>query len=404
MNSWLSSSKVLRKEYDYSNYYYQRKSNKGFNNKEYKLNSKLLSNNSLINIIKLFFKELESDRKYFVLLRLQHYNSFKIVTLHKGLILSKSDLVNYQEYCKNLLSIKSNGYSDAIFSNILFDYFLIKKDQESKYTNKWPELNNTKNIQLQEFSNSTTTYFLPLNNNYSTWGNVLFSNDSIKIIHYHNNNIIKIHTLDDKTFNGKIYNGKFMIFEFIDQVINDNKFIRSVNNSSYHILNNKIELTTRTNKTKFLKTLKAKAKKPVNIITVKIETINRNGELQPFLYSLFDDREIRSFFEKTPDKLFTYLLRRKYRGYTVYAHYLRKFDIAFLFKYIAELQNSDKYTVEPVLKDGNITSMNIRNNKGVTITYHDSYLYLTQSLQKLSRIFTCKQAKVYNRYYYTPLN
>ena len=62
MFSWLSSSMVLRMK---SNFYSHRQNIIGFSNKEYDLNSKLLSNNALFSVIEKFFTELSSDRKYF---------------------------------------------------------------------------------------------------------------------------------------------------------------------------------------------------------------------------------------------------------------------------------------------------------------------------------------------------
>ena len=92
--------------------------------------------------------------------------------------------------------------------------------------------------------------------------------------------------------------------------------------------------------------------------------------------------------------MFNALLRRKYKGYTVYAHNLSKFDIIFLFKKLADLKINHGYEVEPVIKDGDIISIKIFNHeKGISITLRDSYLMLTQSLSKLSKTFPCTKVK-----------
>ena len=80
----------------------------GFSTNIYSINNKLLSDDSLKNIINLFFSELDSDRKYFVLLRLQFQEDGRMVTLHKGIVVSKDVKDKYFLYCTNHLSLKSN--------------------------------------------------------------------------------------------------------------------------------------------------------------------------------------------------------------------------------------------------------------------------------------------------------
>ena len=47
---------------------------------------------------------------------------------------------------------------------------------------------------------------------------------------------------------------------------------------------------------------------------------------------MYDGVKRYSFFSNNPDQLFNALLRRKYKGYTGYAHNLSKFDIFFYLK------------------------------------------------------------------------
>ena len=108
---------------------------------------------------------------------------------------------------------------------------------------------------------------------------------------------------------------------------------------------------------------------------------------------MYDGYKSYSFFSESPELLFKQLLRRKYRGYTVYAHNLSRFDIIFLFKYIANLQNNLNYKVDPVIKDGNIISIKISNNNGILITFKDSFLLLQSSLLELSKTFNLNKIK-----------
>ena len=104
------------------------------------INSKLLENLSLYNSISSFFEDLLENRKYFVILRLEYLETGNFVSLHHGLIISKSQLDAYFKYCKDILSLKSNDYRDKAFSIIIFDYLLIDKKQEKHFIKKWSEL------------------------------------------------------------------------------------------------------------------------------------------------------------------------------------------------------------------------------------------------------------------------
>lgn len=213
-----------------------------------------------------------------------------------------------------------------------------------------------------------------------------------KIIKYNNYTLIEIFKDSNKIFT-------FNDSDFINSNLK-NIFIRSYSNHKYYIDYNlgKILLTTRELKTKFLQPLLPIKKVNTNkIITIDTETINKNGVLVPYLYCMYDGSKSYSFFGNDPYKiredLFRHLLRRKYRGYSIYAHNLSRFDIIFLFKYIAYLHNIEGYKVSPIIKDGDIISINIKNNKGINITFKDSYLLLEASLLSLSKTFNCRDLK-----------
>ena len=80
-------------------------------------------------------------------------------------------------------------------------------------------------------------------------------------------------------------------------------------------------------------------------------------------------------------------------GYTVYAHNLSRFDIIFLFKFLGDLAINKGYKVDPIIKDDQIISITIKNNKGVKLVLRDSLLILKDSLEKLSNIFDCTNVK-----------
>nr|YP_010561573.1 hypothetical protein OSR58_mgp17 [Ganoderma flexipes]UYX56944.1 hypothetical protein [Ganoderma flexipes] len=105
---------------------------------------------------------------------------------------------------------------------------------------------------------------------------------------------------------------------------------------------------------------------------------------------MYDGKKIYSFFTESPEPFFNAILKRKYRGYTIYAHNLSKFDIIFVFNYLAKLSFTDRFKIKPIIKDGRIISIDIRNEHGISLKFRDSYLMLTESLLKLSKTFKCE--------------
>ena len=352
--------------------------------------------NTFRNIASSFFKTLKSDKKYFLLLRVK-YASDNIVTLHKGILITKKSKIKYIDYIKNILSIKSNDYSELAISEIIFDYFIIDKNREKYYSTKWSEIREDAVVKLGKFTNSTITHFIPLNQSYMSWGNIILNLDHLIIISV-TDFIYKIYVQDKslKHYKIEVIKGKDLLLTFYDKIFKDGIFTRTLDNNTYYInsKSSKILLTTSSIKTKYLKKIKANKKSVNKIITFDIETINKNGTLVPILFSMFDGVKTYSFFGEDPKPLFNSPkgLSRKYRGYSVYAHNLSRFDIIFIFKYIASLRKD--FDIKPILKDGNIISLQIKNNKkGISITFKDSYLLLRDSLLNLGKTFNCDTLK-----------
>lgn len=86
------------------------------------INNRLLERYVLRKAISIFFDSCIDiiNRKYFVLLRLKDSASGQIVTLHKGIVLSNRQQDIYYKYRLDILSIKSNDYTDKIFDQIIF--------------------------------------------------------------------------------------------------------------------------------------------------------------------------------------------------------------------------------------------------------------------------------------------
>ena len=66
--------------------------------------------NTFRNIASTFFKTLKSDKKYFLLLRVK-YQVGNIVSLHKGIVVTKKSKFKYIDYIKNILSNNNEVYN-----------------------------------------------------------------------------------------------------------------------------------------------------------------------------------------------------------------------------------------------------------------------------------------------------
>lgn len=309
--------------------------------------------------------------------------------MHKGIVITNISNKEYYNYCLDILSLKSSDYNNKVFEDIIFNFFIIDKSREQYYIDKWSEIKIAEPVKLEKFSNSTVTFFLPLNMNYLTWGLAIINQPDIKII-VSGALVYKIKFMNNGVSEIQIYKGRNKLFTFYDIGFKDNIFIRKFDNHKYYIDQKlaKIVLTTKELATKYLPKIKKEARKPAKFITIDIETIkNSLGILTPYCYSFYDGKIKKSFFTESPKELFDALLRRKYRGYTVYAHNLSKFDLIFLFKHFAKLWMFDGYKVKPIFKDGAVISIVISNDKGVSLTFRDSYLILPSSLKTLAETF-----------------
>jgi hypothetical protein len=127
-----------------------------------------LTNNTFKEIIKHYFNRfIKPNSKYFLLVRFK-YASGSIETLHKGIVVSIILLDAYLKYCENVLSIKSNNYTDEPVIEVVFNFFLINRDREKYYIDRWFEMKEIVPAKLEKFDISLGShYFLPPNQDYT---------------------------------------------------------------------------------------------------------------------------------------------------------------------------------------------------------------------------------------------
>jgi hypothetical protein len=187
------------------------------------------------------------------------------------------------------------------------------------------------------------------------------------------------------------------LIKFRDKLTSENRFIRIIDNKNYYFEENKQILFTKEVNTKFISKLN-KSKTLVNkFITLDIETFIKDSILIPFCISIYDGNIINNFYltdYNNSKELITTALKsimiRKYNGYNVYIHNMAKFDIIFLFKYLAGLGS-----LNPIIHNDRIISIdfNFGDDNKYQIKFRDSYLLLLSSLNKLCKSFFVENRK-----------
>uniref|UniRef100_A0A896YUJ2 DNA polymerase n=1 Tax=Coniophora puteana TaxID=80637 RepID=A0A896YUJ2_9AGAM len=201
---------------------------------------------------------------------------------------------------------------------------------------KWDNVEEIKQTNLQKFTVNERDYLLPLNRNYRSWGESIFESEELLIISVVFDNLSGVITVkkEDIVSKVKFMKGKTSLIEFTDSHFKDKVFLREFpTGEKFYIKNSKGDLILQVKpvKTDFLEKILAKDTINRKIGTLDIETIVKNGVHNPYLFAFYDGTDKFTWFDKNADSLFEHILSSKYRGYTIYAHNLSRFDIVFLF-------------------------------------------------------------------------
>jgi DNA polymerase type B, organellar and viral len=248
-------------------------------------------------------------------------------------------------------------------------------------------------VKLEKFDVTLGSHqFLPPNQNYSDWGLVIASTDTTLALVALDGTIYKVNTCSPNSKTIEIMKGPQILLTFEDSYYSDEIFIRKIDKFTYYIQNSKIILKIKELKTDFLQPKQPASLLSTNpkIITFDLETITSasDGLMTPFLASMYDGKDKFSWFSDSPEELFKELLRNKYYDYSAYAHNLSRFDLVFLFKYIASLAHEGEYSVDIIKKDDQVKLIRISNiDRKISITLKDSYLLLPDTLANLANLF-----------------
>lgn len=370
-----------------------------------KTNSFIKSYNSKSNIIltvanvthyiNLFWKD--------VIIKLEHNKKVKVI-MHANLeqgyrALSKYVLVDhnskelYINHILSLLALKDDYYTDSPVISIAFKYFIIESSEiiNENYYKEFEPVDYT-NFRI----NGIKPIKLPNNMNYKSWGHLIFESDNLLLIQYVlKNNYFVLHV--DKTNNKCILKKSGdTIITFVDILIVDNYFVRTIDNYNYYFILNEVVITNTPNKKiKYIKESSLDKNLSNHIIALDIETKLINNIMTPYCICYFDGKNKYSFYltdYESPDIMIKECLKsildHKYNRRVVYVHNLSLFDGIFLLGPLSEL-NNPQFGMDILKRDNNIILIKffLANHNQFYIEFRDSLLLLPSSLKKLAKTF-----------------
>jgi hypothetical protein len=287
------------------------------------------------------------------------------------------------------MDFKSDYYKETQIDSLIFSYGF-KSGQAPIKSN----LINNLNFQIYKDNK------LPISINIFDYGTLITSSrieNGTKYIFQNNKAEIIVIDKYDNNYNIEIFRNRVSLIKYTDNIISENNFVRTIKNNKFYFENNKEILFLKEIKTKFISKLTKSKNLTNNFITLDIETYVKDNILVPFCISIYDGRKTSSFFIKdyknVEDMIISSLksiMIRKYNGYNIYLHNMAKFDIIFLFKYLAKLG-----ALNPVIHNDRIISIdfNFGKNNEYQLKFRDSYLILLNSLMKLSKAFNVVNKK-----------
>jgi DNA polymerase family B len=354
--------------------------------------NRVFTNNLFEKFLDQFWNKIESkfsdNNHLFILLKIKYINN-DYATIGNLQRLNLGDKIWYLNVILELMDFKSDYYKETQIDSLIFSYGF-KSGQAPIKSN----LINNLNFQIYKDNK------LPISINIFDYGTLITSSrieNGTKYIFQNNKAEIIVIDKYDNNYNIEIFRNRVSLIKYTDNIISENNFVRTIKNNKFYFENNKEILFLKEIKTKFISKLTKSKNLTNNFITLDIETYVKDNILVPFCISIYDGRKTSSFFIKdyknVEDMIISSLksiMIRKYNGYNIYLHNMAKFDIIFLFKYLAKLG-----ALNPVIHNDRIISIdfNFGKNNEYQLKFRDSYLILLNSLMKLSKAFNVVNKK-----------
>jgi hypothetical protein len=241
------------------------------------------------------------------------------------------------------------------------------------------------------------SYNLPTDKEHSLWGDVLHNSKNKTTIA--DDNYIYVVTIKKNERHVEVLKNNVKIFTFVDSFRdNDAYYIRYIESHIYHISvkEGKVIFKKTLIKTNYMQTSKKDLALKDKFITFDIETYNNEGQLVPYVVSFYDGHmswsyNLQSF--NSPEAMLkegiSSIMKRKYHGYSVYAHNFSNFDGIFMIRVLASLG-----TVSPIINKGQLVKTtfewkgdNMKSGRPYKLYFKDSYLILKGSLSSLAKSF-----------------
>ena len=326
--------------------------------------------------------ELTDDQHVLFIPRIKHNNG-KISTLCDLQRLNKNDVEYITNHLENLLNLKADFYQELPIISIIIDYGIRDGVAPSK---SFP-----KDIPFQTYYH----YKFPITMNPLEYGKLVRQYDNDYIISLESGNTAIIKSFTDKNEVEIIKNGDHVL-NYTDYFINNNSFNRKIGQYTYTYVDGSLELVQSKKRTSTISKKKISKKPNENFITMDLETQSINNKLIPYCVGLFDGKIKKSFYlsdynsvDSMIESAISSILNKSYKNYRVYIHNLSNFDGIFLIKSLKNLGD-----IEPVINDGRIISIELRNDDRKLI-FLDSYQLLPSSLRSLAKNFNVENKDIF---------
>lgn len=326
--------------------------------------------------------KLSENQHIWLLFRLQWTNN-QFVTIGKLVKLNKEDKNYLFDFILKYMEDKSEYYREETLKSMIFTYTIKKGKAKAKVTFDNPNLN------FQYYYK----YKLPITINPLEYGKLVNKIGNLYTIQVNKTNIAIITQFE--LFNEvKFFKEGELIYQYKDHKIDENTFVRSLDNKKFTFKNNELQLLTIDKSTKFIKNLLIDSLLSNKIITFDIETFIKDGIMIPFVISWYDGENKFFYFSKdfsSPEDMITQAIKdimiKKYDNYKIYIHNLAGFDGIFLLKILVKLGK-----IKPVIHNGKMLSINFKF-KDYNITFKDSLQLLLASLRNLAKVFGVENQK-----------
>ena len=328
-----------------------------------------------------------------------------------------SDKLNYVNYINDKSLWMESWYTNAILVSVIFVYSEITEEDYKRIQSKFRISTNKKVSNLTNDIKYNLPHNIPLNSNYTEWGDEASTvNNIIKITGItFNPNLrdsiciyIKKITANESLITFNKISDNSILFEFVD-TFTSNQLIRHYDNKKFIIENGNIVLFLNISDNSNMNYIRKTVKSTRNffkekLMTLDVETfLNSKNEMHLFCLSLYNGKNKLSYylndFNSTTNllnKVFKELFTKSNNGKIIYIHNSSEFDLIFLLKHLVQMSNVE---INPIIKDGKFINIDIRyrikdsDKLQYMLTLRDSMLILPSSLSKLATDFDIKTGK-----------